>query len=277
MIPGRYKAVAEFQTSVSQVFPGKVLIRGYSHEQIMRERGFAESIYLTMVGELPNPAQATLFGAMLNSLLDHGFVAATITAARYIASGNPQFIPAVAGGLLASGSNTLSPQHAFDMIDESLELQQAENVTPEEAAKRIVHKKRERKERFPGFGHPTHRQGDFRATVLFELADELGLSGQASTSYRAIHREFVSVSGRTDIPINIDGALACVGRDLGLSVNQTVGVAVLGVLPGLMAHVIEEIAGGPPLRFITDGEYIGVGERSLPPVGSVAEGTVRHG
>lgn len=39
--------------------------------------------------------------------------------------------------------------------------------------------------------------------------------------------------------------------------NQTVAFAVLSVLPGLMAHVIEEIETGRPLRFIQDGDYVG--------------------
>jgi hypothetical protein len=51
--------------------------------------------------------------------------------------------------------------------------------------------------------------------------------------------------------------LAAIGRDLGLSANQTVAFAVLSVLPGLMAHVIEEIEIGRPLRYIQDGDYVG--------------------
>jgi hypothetical protein len=52
--------------------------------------------------------------------------------------------------------------------------------------------------------------------------------------------------------------------DLGLSAQQTVALALLAVLPGLMAHVIEEIDDGVPLRFISDGEYVGEDYRPLP-------------
>jgi citrate synthase len=119
-------------------------------------------------------------------------------------------------------------------------------------------------QRFPGFGHPVHREEDFRATVLFDLADELGLAGDATTLYRAIHAEFVRATGKTSIPINIDGCLACLGMDLGLSAQQTVGLALLAVLPGLMAHVVEEIEDGVALRYIEDGEYVGLEHRPLP-------------
>jgi len=83
--------------------PGQVLIRGYSHAEIIGRLPYANATYLTLVGRLPNEAEARLIDAILTSLLDHGWVASTVTAARYIASGNPQFIPAVAGGILAAG------------------------------------------------------------------------------------------------------------------------------------------------------------------------------
>ena len=256
--------MSEFKTAVSVVETGQVNIRGYSHAEIIRHLSYAEGTYLTLVGRLPTPAEGRMVDAMLTSLLDHGFVASTITAARYIASGNPQFVPGVAGGLLAAGQNTLSPQHSYELIRHAHELQEANGWNDAESADAIVEEYASTGRRLPGFGHPVHRGDDFRATVLFELADELGLSGRATTTYRAIHAAFVERTGKTDIPINIDGCLACLGSDLGLTADQTVGIALLAVLPGLMAHVIEEIEDGVPLRYIRDGEYVGPAERPLP-------------
>lgn len=253
-----------FQTSISEVQEGRVIIRGYSHEEIMRGLGYAESTFLTLVGRLPNKNEARLTETMLTSLLDHGFVAATVPAARFIASGNPEFVPSVAGGLLAAGQNTLSPEHSFELIESAQALKREQGLKDAEVAEQIVKEMRASKKRMPGFGHPIHRDGDFRAEVLFELAEELGLSGEATRLYRAIHRAFLDQTGRTDIPINIDGCLAALCMDLGLSAKQTVGLALLGVLPGLMAHVVEEIESGPGLRWIDDGEYTGDPYRSLP-------------
>jgi citrate synthase len=261
---GGEKPDAAFLTSVSDVTDGEVIIRGYSHAEIIGRVAYAPATYLTLVGRLPSEAESKLIDAMLTSLLDHGFVAATITAARYIASGNPQFVPAVAGGLLAAGQNTLSPEHSVELIEEALALKQERGLSDEEAAAEIVTRVRAEGRRFPGFGHPVHRGSDFRATVLFELADELDLAGPATQIYRAIHAEFVRVTGKDGIPINIDGCLACLGSDLGLTAQQTVAIALLAVLPGLMAHVIEEIDEGQPLRFITDGAYVGDDYRPLP-------------
>ena len=90
----------EFTTEISSVEDGIVLIRGYSHGDIIGNIPYASAVFMTLVGRLPSEKEGRLVDAMLTSLLDHGFVASTVSAARYIASGNPEFIPAVAGGLL---------------------------------------------------------------------------------------------------------------------------------------------------------------------------------
>lgn len=249
--------MAAFSTRISEVGPGTVNLRGYSLADVMRELSYTEGAFLTLVGRLPSAAETRLTDCMLNSLLDHGWVASTITAARYVASGNPQFIPAVAGGVLAAGSNTLSPEHSFHMLERAAQLREQENLDADGAAARVVAETRAAGRRLPGLGHPTHKDGDFRADVLFDLADELGLSGAAIGQIRAIHRQFVAITGKSSLPINIDGALAAVSMDLGLSYMQATALAVISVLPGLMAHVIEEISEGRPLRHITDGEYLG--------------------
>lgn len=254
---------AEFQTKISTVEAGRVVIRGYSHEELMEKLSYADATYLTLIGRLPSEAESKLTNTILNSLLDHGFVAATITAARYIASGNPQFVPSVAGGLLAAGENTLSPEHSFELIGRALAIQDERGLSDKEVAELLVSEYVEQKKRIPGFGHPIHRDGDFRATVLFDQAEELGLQGRATRIYREIHAEFVNQSGKTGIPINIDGCLACLGMDLGFTAHQTVSLALLAVLPGLMAHVIEEIESPATLRWITDGEYDGDPYRPL--------------
>jgi citrate synthase len=256
--------VRQFETSISTVEPGRVLIRGYSHEAIMRQLHYQDAAFLTLIGRLPSPAESRLVDAILTSLLDHGWVASTVAAARYVASGNPQFVPAVAGGLLAAGSNTLSPEHSYELLERAIKLHADRGGDIRHTAAAVVDEARAQGRRIPGFGHPVHRDVDFRAEVLFDLAEELGLVGPATTMYRAIHTAFVEATGRTHIPINIDGCLACLGMDLGLSAHQVVAFAMLAVLPGLMAHVIEEIEQKVPLRYIEDGTYIGAGLRELP-------------
>jgi citrate synthase len=253
----------EFVTKVSSVEPGRVLIRGYSHEEVMRTLPFAEAALLTIVGRLPNRREGRLVGAMLVSLLDHGFVAATVSAARYLASGNPEVVPAMAGGLLAAGRNTLSPEHSYQLIRAGLTIHEDRGLSIEQAAETVVAERRGARQRIPGLGHPIHKSADFRAEVLFQLSDELGLSGPAVAMLRAIHRAVATQAGRTDLPINIDGCLAALSMDLGISARQVTALALIAVMPGLAAHVIEEIEEGRPLRYV-EGRYDGEPYRPLP-------------
>ncbi|GAA1515725.1 citrate/2-methylcitrate synthase [Nocardioides humi] len=253
-----------FHTRVSEVGPGSVNLRGYPLAEVMRELTYAEGAFLSIIGRLPTDAERRLVDVTLNSLLDHGYVASTITASRYIASGNPQFVPAVAGGLLAAGSNTLSPEHSYGLLRAAADLRAAEGLDFIGAAHRVVEGYVQERRRLPGFGHPVHKSSDFRADIVFEVAHELGLAGDGVRQFEALHQAFVALTGKQNIPINIDGALAAVGSDLGWSSDQTVAFALLSVLPGLMAHVIEEINEGVPLRYIEDGDYAGPPESPLP-------------
>jgi citrate synthase len=254
----------EFITEISSVEDGIVLIRGYSHDDIIGSIPYASAVFMTLVGRLPSEEEGRLVDAMLTSLLDHGFVASTVSAARYIASGNPEFIPAVAGGLLAAGANTVSPGHSVDLIEEVLAVKRSMGMEDRPAVRKVLEARISRGERIPGLGHPIHKDSDFRAERLFLIAEEMELLGESTLLLKMVHQEFLLITGKTKIPINIDGCLACLGRDLGLTGNQTVALAILAVLPGLMAHVSEELEANIPLRFIRDGIYVGEGHRSLP-------------
>jgi len=251
-----------FRTGISEVTDGVVNLRGYSLDDVMRTMDSAGGAFLCIFGRLPSPAEKALLNPILNSLLDHGFVASTISAARYVASGNPELVPAVAGGLLAAGSNTVSPQHSFEVLKEAARLRRERSLDFDQAAKEIVSGFRASGRRLPGFGHPTHKHSDFRATTLFEIATDCHAAGPGIKQFEAIHTALHQSSGK-QLPINIDGALAAVGYDFGWTVRQTVALAILSVLPGIVAHAIEEIEDGRPLRHIA-GTYDVPAIRPLP-------------
>jgi citrate synthase len=256
----------EWKTKISRVLPGKVLLHGYQHEALIGGVSYAEGVFLTLRGELPSRHEARMMDALLMSLLDHGFVAASVLAARYCASGNPQLIPATAAGLLTAGSNTISPQHTAEFLDDALALQAREGLTTEETARRVVADVRAQRRRIPGFGHPTHKGEDFRAVKLRAIASECGFIGQRLAMYETIHAEFLRTTGRAGLCINVDGMLSCIMSEMGFSPKQMVAIAALAVLPGIMAHVIEEIDEGKPLRIVRDEEndYVGTSERAVP-------------
>jgi hypothetical protein len=53
---------------------------------------------------------------------------------------------------------------------------------------------------------------------------------------------------------------------MGFRPLQMVSIALLAVLPGILAHVAEEIEEGKPLRIVRDedADFLGVVERELP-------------
>ncbi|MGW4561216.1 citrate/2-methylcitrate synthase [Streptomyces sp. NPDC004561] len=109
-------------------------------------------------------------------------------AARYIASGNPQFVPAVAGGVLAAGSNTVSPEHFDPLLRCAEEIRERDACYFDEAAATVVQEYMAAERRVPGFGHSAHKSSDFRADILFDAADKAGLTDKASLTGESVLR-----------------------------------------------------------------------------------------
>ena len=208
-----------------------------------------------------------MLNAILNALTDHQFNSGTVTTARHIASANPQIIPAMAGGMLVIGQHTTQPGDAAELITYALSILKNENLTKEKAAEKVVAEYRRAQKRIPGFGHRLHRTGDYRAISLRKVAEKLGFIGEKVEMYETIHKEFVRIVGKADIPINVDGMMACIMHEMGFEPMEMTAISALSVLPGIIAHAIEEIKEGKLIRVPMgeSTEYIGEGERHLPP------------
>jgi citrate synthase len=268
---GRYYQSGDWsdywRTKVSSVEPHKVLIRGYPIEEICEHLTYAEMCLLTMRGELPNKAQARVMDALLCCMPDHQFVASHTPAARFTASAFPESpIPGIASAVLTMGSNTVSPQESAAIILATCELMASEGLSKMEAAHRKVKELLDQGERIPGLGHPTHKKDDMRATALRRVTETQGLWGEKCQVYETIHQVFVDITGK-ELPINIDGMMAAVMCELDFDPLEMAGIGALAVLPGVIAHVVEEIREGVPLRVIPQAlgsKYIGPSERHLP-------------
>ncbi len=255
-----------WKTKVSKVGEHEILIRGYPLDEIIGNLTFTQAIFLTLRGELPTEREHKMMDALLCGILDHQFINATTPASRYVASANPQIIPAIAAGVLAMGSNTVSPQDSAELIEKTVAAMQKKNLSRQEAASEIVEEYLSQKRRLPGFGHPTHKLYDPRSVRLRQVAEELGYVGEKTLLYEAIHQEFVRRVKR-DIPINVDGRMACIMCEMGFRPLEMASVGVLSFLPGVIAQAIEEITEGIPLRIIPDmiSEYVGAPKRHLSP------------
>jgi citrate synthase len=195
--------------------------------------------------------------------MDQQFISSAVGAARFTASAFPDSpVPALASGMLASGSVTGSPQEPAEMRIEAVSW----GLSDEEAAARALDTWIERRGAIPGLGHPMHKQAEPRAVTLRRLAVEGDGWRRHGRLLDAIEAELERRKGRR-IPINLAGAIGALLADLGIDPLAIGGIGALGYGMALLAHIVEEIREGVPLRIIPDAlgaHYVGPAERHLP-------------
>jgi citrate synthase len=256
-----------WRTSLTAIEPNKIQVRGYSLDEMMGRLGFAEAVYLLLMGELPTPAIGRMLNAVLVSSIDHGVTPPSTLAARNVATSGAPLKDCVAAGILAFG-----PHHGGDIescmrfLDRGLTLMRG-GRTMQQAAEAIVAECAEQHEIPPGFGHRFHTR-DPRAARLFQMALELELEGEHVRLIRATERVLTSHPdhyGRA-LPVNVDGAIAAISADLGFAYELGNAIFLISRLPGLIAHAHEERTRQPPMRQIDpkDHDYDGARDRRLP-------------
>ena len=256
-----------WQSALTDIEPNKILVRGYPLDEMMGRLGFAEAVYLLLMGELPTPAIGRMLNAVLVSSVDHGVTPPSTLAARNVATTGAPLKDCVAAGILAFG-----PHHGGDIescmrfLDGGLTLMRG-GKTEQQAADTIVEECVAAHAEPPGFGHRFHTR-DPRAARLFQMALELELEGEHVRLIRATERAIeahASHFGRA-LPVNVDGAIAAISADLGFAYELGNAIFLISRLPGLIAHAHEERTRQSPMRQIDpkDYDYDGAGQRRLP-------------
>src|SRR6185295_5605707 len=257
----------KWQSSLTEIEPNKILVRGYPLDEMMGRLGFAEAVYLLLMGELPTPAIGRMLNAVLVSSIDHGVTPPSTLAARNVATSGAPLKDCVAAGILAFG-----PHHGGDIescmrfLDGGLTLMRG-GESLKQAADAIVSECVAQNIEPPGFGHRFHTR-DPRAARLFQMALELELEGEHVRLIRATERvveAHASHFGRP-LPVNVDGAIAAISADLGFAYELGNAIFLISRLPGLIAHAHEERARQEPMRQIDpkDHVYDGARSRRLP-------------
>src|SRR6195256_1409190 len=142
-----------WQSSLTEIAPNKILVRGYPLDEMMGRLGFAEAVYLLLMGELPTPAIGRMLNAVLVSSIDHGVTPPSTLAARNVATSGAPLKDGVAAGILAFG-----PHHGGDIescmrfLDGGLTLMRG-GESLKEAADAIVSECVAQNVEPPGFGH----------------------------------------------------------------------------------------------------------------------------
>lgn len=260
--------MADWRTSLTEIGPNRILVRGYPLDEMMGRTSFGEAIYLLLTGELPSPSIGRLVEAMLVSFIDHGATPPSTLSARNAATTGSSLRSSVAAGVLGFGRHYGGDILACRMrLDEALTLVH-NGQQMQDAADQLVERLLEASEiPPPGFGHRYHTK-DPRAARLLQMAHELEVDGSYTQMLRAIERSLVKhpeLSSRP-MPINIDGAIAAVCGDLGLPPETADALLLISRVPGLAAHSLEEQTREAPMRVIDPSHhaYDGPAERRLP-------------
>lgn len=251
------------KTAISQVYPDRILVRGYNLVDVAEARSFGDVVYLLLRGELPPGQEGRLIEVMLSMMVEHSINAPSIHAARTVAACGSPVQSAMAAGVSAIGDYHGGAGEACARL-----LQQVLVAAPADAdldalAVRMVDEARQAGRRLPGFGHRFHNP-DPRAVRLLALAEAWEIAGRHTALALALVAALQERMGRS-LPLNIDGALAALISDMGFDWRLGKGFFIIARTAGLLAHVHEEMTTGKPFGFPPRAKvaYVGVGEREM--------------
>ncbi|MFQ6104200.1 MAG: citryl-CoA lyase [Candidatus Glassbacteria bacterium] len=254
-----------WKSAVAKVEPNSILLRGYRIDDLMGELSYAEAAYLAIKGELPADAERRMIDAILVSSIDHGVTPPSTISAITAASTGAPMNAAIAAGLLAmSRFHGGAIEESMGLLAEAVGIMDREKKSASEAARAIVDRYRAENRRFAGYGHKIHTS-DPRTRKLYTLADELEVSGDYVEVAREIEKALHESTGRK-LPLNVTGAIASLLLEMGFAPGHANAFFIIARLPGLVAHIHEELTRQSPLRQIdpSDAEYDGPAERKLP-------------
>lgn len=267
--PDKYRNY--WQTAISQIDRNFISIRGYPLEEISGRLSYVDAIILCLRGEIPDACESACINAIFTSAMDHQYLNTTALAARTVVSANPDPVVGIATGVLSFGKVTAGvPAYVLEFLNSAVR-DAADPDDVDAVAHGIVDSYRKAGNRIPGFGHPLHDMVGphytFRSQLLRDRVEEAGLPADNKIAlYEAIHTAFLQTVDK-DIPINVDGVMGAVFAELGYTPLQAQALAPFTMLPGIVAHTVEEIEDGKPLRIVPDSTYSGLAVRHRQDLG----------
>lgn len=259
-----------WRTSITQIEPGAIRLRGYAIEDLIGRVGFASMAWLLLRGELPTPEQSRLLEAALVAAVDHGPQAPSIAIARMAATCGVGINNAI-----ASATNALGDVHGGagqQCMELYLEIERAagDRALEQAAAEILAARLSNPRRMLPGFGHRFHPL-DPRAPRLMALIEQARAAGAVSGRFvaiaQAVEEGLAQRKGR-HLPMNIDGATAVVFCELGFAPELGRALFVLSRSVGIMAHAWEQIQQGGrikgPMPPSVPVRYDGPAPRALP-------------
>jgi citryl-CoA lyase len=241
-----------WRTSVSDVEEADVYIRGYNLGELIGKLPFSAATFLLIRGRLPASGEARMMDAILCSVLDYALKKPGTVAARYCVSANPSMTAGLATAILSVGEYTLAPDDAGRFIAETYAAASTMGGPDVVAAAAEIDKVRAAGRRVPGFGHPNFRFTDPRAQKLKQIAQAERVWGPYCDWYEALHRAFIAKAGKPEIVINEVGMMAAILAQMGFAPAEMTGIALLSSIPGVIAHISEEMQSKVRIRTVPD-------------------------
>lgn len=234
-----------WRTSIAQVKPNDIRVRGYDLLDLIGERSFGDVVFMLLAGDLPEGNEGRMVDALLVSASEHGLMAPSVDAARFVASGGVPLQAAVASGISAMGEYHAGAVDAgARMLLEASELE----LPAAAAGREIVRTYREKKKLLSGYGHKVH-DPDPRTARVMDVARDLGFYGRFCELGFAVEDATEEYFSRR-LPMNIDGAMSCIMLELGLDPGLGKAFYIIGRSAGLVAHAFEEQTRERPYRDI---------------------------
>lgn len=239
----------KYKTSITDIKDGKQVVRGHKLLDLVKNNGFADNIFLLLTKKMPSESESRMFNAMLSAVIDHGPGTPSAQNARVSASAKNPLHASVAAGLLGLGD-----RHGT-VVEHAMNFFYA--VEGEEDLEEFLKEMKERKEYVMGYGHKIFTDIDPRAGALLEIAKEVGIYGKYCEFAERVEKTLNNISSRA-LPMNADGAIAAILCDMGLDARIGNGIFVIGRVPGLVAHIVEERVDDIGIRRIPqeDIEYV---------------------
>lgn len=241
------RAVAWWTTSIIDVQPGRIAIRGLPIQELMRSASFVEMIWLMLRGSRPTAAQLRLLEVALVASVDHGPHAPSIAIARMASTCGVELNSAMASaiGVLGDVHGGAGQQcmELFERIQHEPGSDKNLDAAVDAVLPRFI---AEHGKIIPGYGHRFHPI-DPRSEPLLSLVETAAKEGSVSGRYAAIGRALgAGIHRRTGkaIPMNIDGATAVVFSELGFAPPLGRGLFILSRSVGILAHAWEQMQQG---------------------------------
>lgn len=254
-----------WKTSISKVEPNKIIVRGYDLMDLVGKHSYADLTYLLWRGELPSQSQSHMMDALLTACLEHSLNAPSVDATRFVASCGVPLQAAVSAGVSAIGElHGGAIEQAAKILQEGVSSMKKTQTPVNQMSEEILQDYRDRKQRLPGYGHPTHTN-DPRTRKLIEISKETHLSG-AHVELALTLESQTDKFFRKHLTLNVDGAIAAITSDMGFDWRLGKGFFIVSRIPGLIAHAYEQAYFDKPYKAPDWSEivYTGLAERKVP-------------